>query len=91
LRSATTLAKTKTYRNRMVMELRGNIEVREPLKEGRKKETRSAPIEAQSTLDFEERIFAARYRWLVADFAPLLPRSESGKHSCQCGEQFTVI
>ena len=54
LRSQLALQKAKIYRNRLVMELRGNIEVREPLKEGRKKETRSASIEAQSTLDFEE-------------------------------------
>lgn len=54
LRSTAVLQKAKVYRNRMVMELRGNIEVREPLKEGRKKDTRSAPIEAESTLDFEE-------------------------------------
>jgi hypothetical protein len=54
LRSVVALQQAKIYRNRMVMELRGNIEVREPLKEGRKKETRSASIEAQSTLDFEE-------------------------------------
>lgn len=59
LRSAGVLKQTKIYRNRMVMELRGNIEVREPLKEGRKKETRSAPIEAESTLDFEEHFAAA--------------------------------
>lgn len=54
LRSSAVMTQANIYRNRLVMELRGTIEVREPLKEGRKKDTRSASIEAQSTLDFEE-------------------------------------
>lgn len=54
LRQPETLKKVSLYRNRMIMELRGTVEVREPLREGKKKETRSAEIEAKSTLDFEE-------------------------------------
>ncbi|MEY4565274.1 MAG: hypothetical protein RLY14_244 [Planctomycetota bacterium] len=59
LRSTQTLQKSNLYRNRMIMELRGTIEVREPLREGKKKETRSAAIEAKSTLDFEEQFSAS--------------------------------
>jgi len=65
LRSAAILQKQSIYRNRMVMELRGSIEVREPIRDGKKKDVRSAEIEAKSTLDFEERFAAPESSGLI--------------------------